>query len=90
MIRRTGGQLDAEMSPATGRLSVPVDELPQTLLHSLCCGYLVGFLGEPGGHADGGSIDHHAGAGVKPAAGTHRVDESEVKPASSLDGYAAV
>ena len=90
MVRGAGGKLDVEVSPAAGRLSVPVDELPEALLHSLRCGDPVGCLGEPGGHADTGSIDHHAGAGVEPAAGAHRVDESEVKPASSLDGYAAV
>ena len=90
MIRGAGGQFDVEVSPAAGRFPVPADELPETFLHSLCCGYLVGFLGEPGGHVDGGSIDHHAGAGVEPAAGAHGVDESEVKSAPSLDGYAAV
>ena len=90
MIRGAGGKLDVEVSRAAGRLSVPVDEFPEALLHSLRCSYSLGSLGEPSGHADAGSIDHHAGAGVEPAAGAHRVDESEVKPASSFDGHTTV
>ena len=90
MIRGTGGKPDVEVSPAASRLSGPADEFPEALLHSLRCRHSVGSLGEPSGHADAGSIDHHAGAGVESAAGAHRVDEAEVKPASSLDGHATV